>query len=99
ARFSRDWSSDVCSSDLAGDGERLADVVALGERDHRRGRPALVLEHAEPPREELHLRDVGEHLRELRLDELHRAERVAELLALGRSEERRVRAEWTARGA
>src|SRR6266511_4444206 len=34
-RFSRDWSSDVCSSDLVGGSDRPADALLIGERGAR----------------------------------------------------------------
>ena len=66
----------------AGDVESTTAVVALGQRDHGRSSLAFVLQLAEAQRKQLHLRDVGDHVRKLRLDELHGAQRIAELLAL-----------------
>jgi hypothetical protein len=63
---------------LARDLKREVDVVHLGHRHHDRGQLPLVLEPPEPERQELGLRDLGRHPRELLLRDLERRERLVE---------------------
>ena len=60
--------------------ERLADIVALDDRDHV-GRGAAIVEQAADPQAGLQpQRDVGQHVGELPLVELVGGERLAELV-------------------
>src|SRR5215475_890100 len=49
-RFSRDWSSDVCSSDLnvgrAADHQQMFDIVTAHENEAAAGVDACVIDHA-----------------------------------------------------
>src|SRR6185436_4706435 len=54
-------------------------VVALRERDLLGAHAALVLQPAEPPGEQLALRDLGDHVHELLLDELVAGDGTVEL--------------------
>src|SRR5690606_39999524 len=96
-RFSRDWSSDVCSSDLATDGEgRDEDVTAacagFGE-DFRHlcpgGFPGTVLAVTVGALEDHQIR---------RVDEFRVAQHGCAAVAKVRSAERRVGEEGRARG-
>src|SRR5690606_41089841 len=97
-RFSRDWSSDVCSSDLAVDHDGLVPLVAQGER---RVTAAVVELDALPDAVRAAAKDDGLRPRGrfgLALI-LERAVHVGrERLELGRSEERRGGNEGRARG-
>src|SRR5690606_40815504 len=97
-RFSRDWSSDVCSSDLAGDAGVVAGASAGGADRRRRLWPAGC-------RRWLGLRRSGggllfEGYRQLLLYRLRFAFRRDRGRRYGgRSEERRVGKEWRERSA
>src|SRR5690606_4718687 len=67
---------------LAGDIERLAAIVALDDRDHFWGHPVLVHQAADPQRGLQAKCDLGLHVGELLLVELHAGERLAELPAV-----------------
>src|SRR5690606_40425993 len=79
-RFSRDWSSDVCSSDLAaigvqGDGIRLGEIRVhldlIGHRSH----PAVGLYAVEMLGKEVRHADLADRAALLRLDQLRSEER------------------------
>src|SRR5258705_4641469 len=81
------------AQDVAGQArgvERHLDIVHLGQRDLVGARPSRVLETAELETEELRLGDLVDHPHELLLDELERADGLAELDALLRVLERPV---------
>src|SRR5690606_40485487 len=91
-RFSRDWSSDVCSSDLAAE-EQYRDLVARSA-----DMDALVDRHA---RATERLKGVRAQL-ESAVTERKEAEAAVQAVSglkaeLDRSEERRVGKEWRAR--
>src|SRR5204862_5985607 len=95
-RSLRDWSSDVCSSDLVSDRRRLELLdLLLGRRDIPRMPLRVALDL---PGE----RDLTDHhrLTALRLDAGHRlALHLLELARVERSEERRVGKVWISVGA
>src|SRR5262249_23177301 len=68
----------------AGDGECLAAIVALGERDEVGLEDALFHAAADAERGLKAKADLGHHVGELELDELAPGERSAELLAIER---------------
>src|SRR5205085_8634003 len=70
--------------------QRLAYVVALGERDLLRAHAPGVLQLPEPVREELSLGDLRHHVDELLLHELKAGDRPLELHPLLRIRERRL---------
>src|SRR5690606_39886602 len=95
-RFSRDWSSDVCSSDLDGDIEELEDeaVIHTGiEIDHAGNALETDNELQHEDDDELTINEVYETL-----DEEQRNV-VNYLIGVARSEERRVGKEWRSRAA
>ncbi len=67
---------------LPGDLERLAAGIALHQRDHLRGLPAVVHQPAQLQRALQAERDLGLHVGQLLLDQLGLGERLAELLAV-----------------
>ena len=69
---------------VAGNGERLAAIVALEQRDRRRRGAAFVHQPAEAQRGVQAKRDLRLHVGELFLDELVGGERAAELFAIQR---------------
>src|SRR5690606_39870290 len=96
-RFSRDWSSDVCSSDLR-EPISLADIADYAGVSVRSLSRAFQEQYDMSPMQAV---------RSLRLDKIHGELRSARTgasvtevaLRWGRSEERRVGKEGTARGA
>src|SRR5690606_40689540 len=98
-RFSRDWSSDVCSSDLHGVGtggrHDVGQLLSLTRADVRGGvGPVTALDQTV---EDDGARGLGEEL-ELAQRVLRLLERAARPYPDERSEERRVGKEWRCRG-
>src|SRR5690606_40269366 len=88
-RFSRDWSSDVCSSDLGG----------FHTEDAKRNRARRMTAAAFDVDPELEGADGPAPASPVPVaDDLRDAFTTAYFRSLGRSEERRVGTEWKARG-
>src|SRR5690606_39895896 len=98
-RFSRDWSSDVCSSDLTD--AALGTLEQLGDLDFRQPAEVAQLDHlgqAQVDRGQAGQRDVqGEHVVIQAQATLHVLGQVGDPVQV-RSEERRVGEESGARG-
>src|SRR5690606_40467641 len=96
-RFSRDWSSDVCSSDLPALPAWLANAVEAVRLAWRQCEPLVEWRKDEEERRKEALRALYAGKRILIAGGLRRTEWIERLRE--RSEERRVGRGWRARGA